>query len=535
MAEICRESARNRARSNRRPQMRTTWIQHGLVAAIVLAASSAMAQPQLLPVQGVLTDDSGAAIDAVSMPFTFALYDDEVGGVPFFEETTLLAVNDGLFSYYVGLTDALDLSAFEGQDVFVGISVNFESELAPRTSLGTVAYAAYAGGVRWDDILDIPADIADGDDDTTYVGASPISVTGTTISLATVGCAAGQTWVYNGTSWACSTPTPFGIGSGLIVDDGTLRVDSTVQRALSSNCTAGSYLRGFAPGGAPLCETPASVTYAAGAGLILSSNEFAADTAFLQRRLQSHNCPFGIQSVSGTGSVTCAADNNTDTTYTGGTGINVNPTTRVISANLTEIQARIGTTSCPFGIQSIAQNGAVTCAAQQSSTTYTANTSQGLTLTGTQFGINHAIIQRRLASHNCTHGIRQVAESGAVTCAAAPTIAGGSCGANQYVTGINSNGSPICGNLRNEVRRHASEYIRNSCVIWIGWSDLNRTCCDRVNHGGLQGTGGRAGVTTHRRWYIWPGWENLQLTGLQTSGDVDANDWFYVGLHCPAQ
>lgn len=145
--------------------------------------------------QGRLTLD-GAAVDD-SCDFDFALFDDPTGGNQIGDTQTLagVAVEDG--SFIVTLNDAGQFGpdAFNGEARWLDISVqcNADDDVASlgRQPITAVPYAIYAlesasstsaASVPWDGITDIPADIADGDDDTTYSAGSGLALNGTEFS-----------------------------------------------------------------------------------------------------------------------------------------------------------------------------------------------------------------------------------------------------------------------------------------------------------------------------------------------------------------
>lgn len=53
-------------------------------------------------------------------------------------------VEDGYFSVYIGEAEPLDLTLFrDNGNIYVGIQVDTNTELAPRVTMGTAPYAAY--------------------------------------------------------------------------------------------------------------------------------------------------------------------------------------------------------------------------------------------------------------------------------------------------------------------------------------------------------------------------------------------------------
>jgi hypothetical protein len=78
----------------------------------------------------------------------------------------------------------------------------------------SVTYAAEAGEVAWDDVSGVPADLADGDDGTTYTAGSGVDLTGDEISIVT----------------------------------------STVQQRVADICPAGSSIRAINADGTVICE-----------------------------------------------------------------------------------------------------------------------------------------------------------------------------------------------------------------------------------------------------------------------------------------
>ncbi|MGD2178350.1 MAG: hypothetical protein PVG71_11065, partial [Anaerolineae bacterium] len=91
--------------------------------------------------------------------------------------------------------------------------------LSPRQALTPAPYAIYApaaGSAPWSGLTGVPADLADGDDDTTYSAATGLTLSGGAFSLDTgyrlpQTCNNGEIAEWNGAAWVCSTDD---VGSG---------------------------------------------------------------------------------------------------------------------------------------------------------------------------------------------------------------------------------------------------------------------------------------------------------------------------------
>ena len=115
-----------------------------LVALVCLAgAASADISPHM-SYQGVLKDDAGNVVSDGTYVITFRMYETDSGGAMLWEETQSVSVEGGIMNVLLGnLVPLIDLS-WENP-YWLGISIEGEAELAPRTELTTVAYAAHAG------------------------------------------------------------------------------------------------------------------------------------------------------------------------------------------------------------------------------------------------------------------------------------------------------------------------------------------------------------------------------------------------------
>ncbi|MFH1437006.1 MAG: hypothetical protein ABIJ56_14955 [Pseudomonadota bacterium] len=99
--------------------------------------------PPFMPIQGVLTDDAGDAIDGAT-DMVFTLYDAETSGTALWTETQSVMVDEGFFTAYLGDITDLDLALFRDNDeLWLGIAVEDDDEM-PLVFIGSVAYAGYA-------------------------------------------------------------------------------------------------------------------------------------------------------------------------------------------------------------------------------------------------------------------------------------------------------------------------------------------------------------------------------------------------------
>jgi hypothetical protein len=99
-----------------------------------------MSVPNLIPFQGLLTDNGGNPITG-GVSLDLAIYDAPGGGTLLWSETQgAVAVADGLFDVQLGAVTSVPLRMFNGNPLWLGISVDGEAEL-PRTPLLTTPFA----------------------------------------------------------------------------------------------------------------------------------------------------------------------------------------------------------------------------------------------------------------------------------------------------------------------------------------------------------------------------------------------------------
>lgn len=355
--------------------------------ALLSTVVPAGASPPMVPVQGYLTDLDGLPIDGTTTAL-FAIYAAPTGGAPLYTTTQNLTVEDGRFVVYLGETGApLDLSLFEENvDLFLGVTVAGEPEMLPRTRLGTTPYSGFSEFAGNAALLEgSPAS----DFQRRITGTCPpgsaiasISATGT-VTCEVAGASEGDITAVN---------AGVGLTGGATTGAATLSVDfGATQRRVVGTC-AGGVLVGINADGTVVCEDDDGELYTAGLGIAISGlGTISVDPDIFQRRVEVE-CAAGsaIRAISATGSVICQSDDNT--TYTGGAGVVISGA-NAVSVDDTYVQRRVqsgagagNTLPCPFGIANVAQDGSVTCAANpDTNSVYTAG--QGLALTGNSFSI----------------------------------------------------------------------------------------------------------------------------------------------------
>ncbi len=140
---------------------------------IPLSLITATGVPSAISYQGYLTNSAGIPIPDGAYQIAFAIYDDpDAGNVLWQSGFQLVEVTGGTFS--VGLGEkpmpAIEREVFEDTVLYLGITVESDPEITPRTRLLSVPfamradYAEQVGTVWWSSIAGVPAGFADGTD-----------------------------------------------------------------------------------------------------------------------------------------------------------------------------------------------------------------------------------------------------------------------------------------------------------------------------------------------------------------------------------
>ncbi|SYZ74548.1 exported hypothetical protein [Candidatus Zixiibacteriota bacterium] len=125
----------------------------GLAVYLASVSLSFADVPGTMNYQGRLTNASGESVANNVYSLRFTLYDAVSAGTVLWAETLSVTVTDGLFSVQLGAVHPLTATMFAAPDRWLGIGVETDPELTPRTTFAAVAYAYH--GTRADSVATI--------------------------------------------------------------------------------------------------------------------------------------------------------------------------------------------------------------------------------------------------------------------------------------------------------------------------------------------------------------------------------------------
>lgn len=332
-----------------------------LLLALLLSQATLFAAsvPANITIQGYLYNSTNNASLTGTHQFTFNIWDNYTNGNSLYNNSQNLTTDFRGFWMAVIQNVNVNLS----NPTYLGVQVDNNSEIAPRTNITTVPYS-YISNQTYD-----------------------------------------------------------------------VRIDNLIgNKSGTGNCGAGQFVQN-STAGAPQCATPATTTYTNGTGLNLTATTFSikvcADNQSLVYNTTSSNWECRAGAV------------GTMTSITAGYGLNSTTITQsgTLNVNDSVMQNRL-TGSCTYGVASVAQSGAVSCAAQQGTVTSIATTGgiTGGTITGTgtlsldltYMNANYLNISSQI--YNETPQINNLNTTKAAI---------GTCSANQYAVSLGT-GALVC-------------------------------------------------------------------------------------------
>jgi|GEM_PF-856204 len=242
---------------------------------ILLCALPAQAQiPRLISFQGILTDTNGQPVADGSHDVAFALYENRTTTTPLWRETQSVEVVDGLFNVLLGSAAALTIE-FDAP-YYLGIAVDGDPELQPRTQLAAAPYAmravaadraADADHAARADQADVSSALAPdatgavtslnqltGDIEMVGVGGTSVSTNGGTITITSSGGGGGIVSLHN-TDGSISILNPTGPAVTLGLVDG-----GVIEQKIANLAVTTAKLGNLAVTGSKLADNAVTTT-----------------------------------------------------------------------------------------------------------------------------------------------------------------------------------------------------------------------------------------------------------------------------------
>jgi hypothetical protein len=337
---------------------------HRLMLALFVLPSVALAAPVRIPVHGRLTTTDGEPVDG-RVQVTFRLYGIQ-GASAAFTEVQQVDFSDGAFSAYVGANLGLDSTLFsQDQEMWVGIQIADDAEMAPIL-LGAAPWAAWSWQAaeaeslqgfeaadflptsyrpNWTDIQGRPSGLDDGDDVGDGGGGGGVDIV------------AGDGLTRSGDTISLDNATVEDLARGVCFDTRAELRTELDDRYLSVE---------WVPSWDNLADIPAGfadevdndTTYSAGSGITITNTTIALDTSAVDARvrLSAYDTEAELIAVlndnylgasyqpswSNLANIPAsfADGQDTDTTYSAGSGLSLTSTTFNVDNNNIETRAR---------------------------------------------------------------------------------------------------------------------------------------------------------------------------------------------------
>jgi len=169
--------------------------------------------PQLMNIQGILTNSGGDPVSDGAHTVVFSVYSVESGGSPLWTESRVVVTTGGTFSVVLGEIVPIPGSLFGSANLWLGMMIGGEPEMTPRQQLTAVPYVYRALNADSANFAFTMADDA-------VTSGKIVDGSIMLVDLAQNGATGGQVIKWNGSAWVAANDET-GSGGGW-VDDGVV-------------------------------------------------------------------------------------------------------------------------------------------------------------------------------------------------------------------------------------------------------------------------------------------------------------------------
>lgn len=119
---------------------RFIWLAALTLGLLSLSNVAQAAVPKLITQQGRLVDSAGDPVTG-DLNFVFNIYTAVDAPTPVYTEVQTITLDNGYFSARVGETTIIPDALFNGDNLWIGVTVGSDSEMSPRQQIASVPYA----------------------------------------------------------------------------------------------------------------------------------------------------------------------------------------------------------------------------------------------------------------------------------------------------------------------------------------------------------------------------------------------------------